>query len=121
MTNKDADKVVRWFQANYGMAEWTIKVAIGDPPPQLCDDLRPPDLEGLQGRCMHKVEYRTASIWINPAGHSEPSDGSETSTLIHELLHCFLASCDIQGESPLAEYAVNRLATVLEQTYLTCT
>ena len=118
MTNKDADKVVRWFQSNIGLAGWSIRVTIGEPPPGLGDDLRPDSRDGLQGRCVHRVAYHDADVWINPPGHATRENGSEISTLIHELLHCFFASCDIDDDNQLAEYAVNRLANALEQNYL---
>jgi len=117
MTSKEAKAIVRWFQSSIGLSDWSISVTIGEPPEDLGDDIFPCDRKHWMGRCCFKTQFREGSIWVNPDAHDTDGYGTVSSTLFHELLHVFLASCDIESSEPMNEYAVNRLADALDSLY----
>ena len=108
MTKKEVRDILAWFRSNVGLSGWTIDV-------QETASVERDDL-GAQST---DLTTRTAKIWLVPDRHlGETGEMADVQhTLFHELIHCFLDDCAIEGEGDRVEFCINTFARLLLKQY----
>ena len=105
MTLAETRNILNWFKCNVGLADWGVSV----------NELSSQDSDDL-GQVSIDATTKTAKVWINTKRH-EKEDGLLSDcehTLLHELVHCFMADCGIEDDGgDRMEFFVNRLASVM--------
>lgn len=119
LNKREARRIVRWFQKNLNIEDWTVKLWISDDPPRWADS----DTTDTAQTATYN-QYKKALVWVSPGRCLDCSDYAEPSVpgavLMHEMLHVLAADVGWEADDSCRanEQVWNVLGVTLYRAYL---
>ena len=113
MTKAEARRATKWFQEQWSIQDWAVRVHISDNPPDWAEF----EGGGMLGRCRYFPVYKTADVWISPGRAADHFEEGVLNTLFHELAHVVLHDQGIDGGADPHHALVQRMAVVSGAAY----